>query len=298
MLSLSRSHAKSCLVVAMEIAGLSLAGVTAALAAAVQAAEPLHVVITAFADHESVGPGETFWVAVAQQIAPGWHTYWVNPGDAGQATTLTWALPAGYQAADVQWPIPRVVRMGRDVTYGYEGNVVLLQQVRAPAVLQTAPASLAVDVHWLACKEACIPEHARTELTVRQTATAPGIASANSSTVFNAARDRLPRPAPWPASLSVHASRIELSLNGAGRDLRPGSPVHFLPRTWGSIDNAAVQKPEWIGNDLVLTMTRGDLRDAPLPAIDGVLVVGQASARLPGRGYTVHALAGDSDASR
>jgi hypothetical protein len=37
--------------------------------------------------------GATAWVAMRQVIDPGWHTYWLNPGDAGLATTLTWNLP-------------------------------------------------------------------------------------------------------------------------------------------------------------------------------------------------------------
>jgi DsbC/DsbD-like thiol-disulfide interchange protein len=296
--SLGRYRPEPRLLLATGLAALSLVTAITAGAESVPESGPQHVAITAFADHESVGPGDTFWVAVAQQIEPGWHTYWINPGDAGEATTLTWTLPPGYEVGEVQWPVPRVFRAQRDVTYGYDGEVVLLQQVRAPAALPTAPASLAVEAHWLVCKEVCLPEHARTAVAVRQVATAPGLAAAHARALFNAARRRLPRPAPWPASLRVGPSNLELTLHGAAGDLRPGSPVHFVPRTWGAIDNAAVQRPEWTGADLVLGMTRGDLREAPLPLIDGVLVVGPASARRAGRGYDVHAVAVDPGASR
>jgi DsbC/DsbD-like thiol-disulfide interchange protein len=298
MLPLNRYHPKSWIVVAVELATLSLVTATLAGAETMPRGEPPHVAIAVFADHESVGPGETFWVAVAQQIEPGWHTYWVNPGDAGQATTLTWTLPPGYQVGEVQWPVPGVLRMGRDVTYGYEGKVVVLQQVRAPAAPAIATVSLAVEIRWLVCKEACIAEHARSEVAVRQIAAQPGLAAPRSEALFNAARDRLPQPAPWSASLLVHPSSLDLTLHGAARSVPPGSPVRFLPLAWGSVDNAAVQRPEWLGDDLVLTMTRGDLRDAPLSVIDGILVVGPASARRPGRGYVVHALTGDTAAVR
>ena len=43
-------------------------------------------------------PGSTAIVAVRQDIEPGWHTYWRNPGDSGGATTLTWTVPAGIRA--------------------------------------------------------------------------------------------------------------------------------------------------------------------------------------------------------
>ena len=46
-------------------------------------------------------PGSTAVVAVRQQIQPGWHTYWRNPGDSGGPTTLDWTLPAGVKAGDI-----------------------------------------------------------------------------------------------------------------------------------------------------------------------------------------------------
>eukprot|EP01042_Synura_sphagnicola_P020361 gene20361-25838_t len=33
----------------------------------------------------SAAPGKTVTIGLRQTIAPGWHTYWRNPGDAGEA---------------------------------------------------------------------------------------------------------------------------------------------------------------------------------------------------------------------
>jgi thiol:disulfide interchange protein DsbD len=49
----------------------------------------------------AVGPGQSVWVALEFTIRDGWHTYWRNPGDSGQATTLQWSLPAGFTAGDI-----------------------------------------------------------------------------------------------------------------------------------------------------------------------------------------------------
>ena len=46
----------------------------------------------------AIAPGQSFWVALELNIRDGWHTYWRNPGDSGQATTLKWVLPAGFTA--------------------------------------------------------------------------------------------------------------------------------------------------------------------------------------------------------
>src|ERR1035438_5443799 len=54
----------------------------------------------------SVAPGQSFFVALELDIREGWHTYWRNPGDSGQATKLTWALPDGWSAGEIQWPAP------------------------------------------------------------------------------------------------------------------------------------------------------------------------------------------------
>ncbi len=64
------------------------------------------------AEHFTVFPGGTVAVALEQTIAPGWHTYWVNPGDVGQPTTLTWSLPPGWKAGPLQWPYPKRLPVG------------------------------------------------------------------------------------------------------------------------------------------------------------------------------------------
>ena len=46
----------------------------------------------------TIAPGQAFWVALEFNIRDGWHTYWRNPGDSGQATSLKWQLPAGFAA--------------------------------------------------------------------------------------------------------------------------------------------------------------------------------------------------------
>ena len=37
----------------------------------------------------------------------GWHSYWVNPGDSGLRTRITWDLPDGFTAQQTRWPAPQ-----------------------------------------------------------------------------------------------------------------------------------------------------------------------------------------------
>ena len=85
------------------------------------------------AEQGEIAPGGTVAVALEEVIRPGWHTYWVNPGDAGAPTTLSWALPPGWKAGAIQWPYPKRLPVGPLMDYGYEGTVWLLTTVTAPA---------------------------------------------------------------------------------------------------------------------------------------------------------------------
>ena len=48
-----------------------------------------------FSEQESIAPGQSIWVALELDIRDGWHTYWRNPGDSGQATQIVWTPAAG-----------------------------------------------------------------------------------------------------------------------------------------------------------------------------------------------------------
>ena len=66
-----------------------------------------HVTAELIADRTALVPGATTTVALRFAIAPGWHTYWRNPGESGLPTTLAWKLPPGFAAGDIVWQIGR-----------------------------------------------------------------------------------------------------------------------------------------------------------------------------------------------
>lgn len=53
------------------------------------------------AEDKAIAPGGTITIALEEKIAPGWHTYWKNPGDAGAPTDIQWKLPAGWKAGAI-----------------------------------------------------------------------------------------------------------------------------------------------------------------------------------------------------
>src|SRR6185369_7641812 len=58
---------------------------------------------------KSVQPGHSVSVALRMEHKPRWHSYWVNAGT-GYPTQLTWDLPSGWAAGDIQWPVPSLIK--------------------------------------------------------------------------------------------------------------------------------------------------------------------------------------------
>ena len=142
--------------------------------------------------------GGTITVGLHLQPNPGWHAYWMNPGDAGLPPTLRWTLPDGFAAADLRFPAPHVIPFGELVTYGFDDPILLLADVAVPAGLSTGDAhTLAAQARWVVCDdELCVPEQADVAVTlpVGDGATAPAQAAA-----FAAAREKVPSKVDWPA---------------------------------------------------------------------------------------------------
>jgi len=106
----------------------------------------------------TIEAGKPFEVGVLLHVQPGWHVYWLNPGDAGLPTSVRWTLPDGFTAGPLRWPLPeRFEQPGGVVGYGYLGDVLLAATVTPPATL-AAEASIPVraEVGWLACAKICV----------------------------------------------------------------------------------------------------------------------------------------------
>src|SRR5208337_3717308 len=68
--------------------------------------------VSLVSDTDAVSPGTPFQIGLRFRLAPGWHTYWRNPGDAGVAPELDLALPKGATAGPLAWPAPQRVTEG------------------------------------------------------------------------------------------------------------------------------------------------------------------------------------------
>src|SRR5271169_1718378 len=121
-----------------------------------------HGTLELVAENQWITAGHTIHVGLHFQLEKGWHVYWVNPGDSGEAPRVKWQLPAGVTAGEMEWPTPRRLGTATIVDFGYEDDVMLIVPLRAGAgVAAQGPgqgtAQLSAEVKVLVCREMCIP---------------------------------------------------------------------------------------------------------------------------------------------
>lgn len=110
--------------------------------------------------------GKTWMLALRfTPSAPEWHGYWSNPGDAGQGMRLALNLPAGWEAGEPLYPVPRRLVISGLMNHIYEGGYAVLVPVSVPAGADVAAASrLTGHVEYLACTDTiCVPQDALLE---------------------------------------------------------------------------------------------------------------------------------------
>lgn len=85
-----------------------------------------------------------------------WHTYWKNPGDAGQEIDVKFYKNGEeFELSDYRWPAPkRYIEQGNMWAYGYSGQYALFYDL--PDELKNA--TFKVHGRWLVCMDICIPE--------------------------------------------------------------------------------------------------------------------------------------------
>ncbi len=253
-----------------------------------------HVEVSLLAEKSAVEPGKTITVAVQERIEPGWHTYWINPGDSGEPTSIDWTLPQGLSAGPILWPIPHVIPVGPLAEYGYDDEVVLLTEIQVPEKIEGDSVTLAAKVSYLVCREICIPEERHVELTLPVKSDGAASPSAFAGQIEKA-RSALPAPLPGAASYSANRAKesLRLIVSTDEKLLRGVKGARFFPSTWGSISNPAPQPMKITGGQLTLDLKQGDSKETP-EKLEGLLVLTKGSERI---GYTVTASRGPDSAA-
>ncbi|HLY79569.1 MAG TPA: protein-disulfide reductase DsbD domain-containing protein, partial [Caulobacteraceae bacterium] len=216
-----------------------------------------HVTAELVSERQGIAPGETIHVALRQQIQKGWHTYWRNSGDSGEATRIKWDLPAGWQTSDFVWPAPRRLPVGPLMNYGFEGEVLLPVALTAPANARPGEkVNLQAKASFLVCAEICVPEDANLTLALPVTASSappdPKWAGEIQQVLAEA-----PRPGALSAVFQPRPAGVALAITGAALKGADMADAYFYPFESTVIDHAKPQAIERGPDGLTLTLAPG-----------------------------------------
>lgn len=242
-----------------------------------------HLALSLVSEQDAVVPGQEFTLALHFALEPGWHVYWINPGDSGEPPRVEWELPTGFSAEPLQWPAPRRINDYQVVDYGYEDELVLLTRMRAPPSA-AGSADVKASVRWAVCREVCIADRAQLTLSLPVRAKSE---NGQASALFQRTRANTPVTAPRSWRVRARESKDSFVLTvqgGASRlPLQPGVEPVFFPLEKQQIDNAAAQKVERSGNTLRLIVKKSENLAKPPATLNGVV------SFAPGRAFVIHA---------
>jgi thiol:disulfide interchange protein len=288
---------------AAALAGVPASAQTVALTppAADFAAGPVktgHLEAELVPETTGVAPGGLAYVAIRQTITPGWHTYWRNPGDSGEATSAKWTLPSGWSVGDIVWPAPQRLPLGPLMNYGYTNQVLLPVALNVPASAKPGTSqTLKADVAFLVCADICVPENAKVELTVPVVAGTPP-----TDPKWGAAIEKVITDAPKASGLEA---AVAWAGQGADRVLKLGvtgdgvkgvdlSHAYFFPYDTKALDHAAKQAIEKGPGGLTLTLkpSQQTATATDVPSLDGVLSLGGQTYEVSAKPEPIPAEAG------
>ncbi len=153
------------------------------------------------------------------KLDPGWHVYWSNAGDSGEPPTATWTLPPGITAGAMQFPAPTRLPLGPLMDFGYENTVLFPVPLHvADSVKAGTTAHISADIHWLVCREVCIPGKGTLTLDLPIAPTAA--ANSETAALFAQAAKSLPGalPSGQTATAGTDAQNFVITLHTGQRE--------------------------------------------------------------------------------
>ncbi|NNG25804.1 cytochrome C biogenesis protein [Massilia sp. ML15P13] len=256
---------------------LLVATLLPALAAESNLQQSPRTTVSLVSDHAAVSPGQTLRIGLRQRLAPHWHTYWKNPGDAGSPPNIAFTLPQGATVGAIDWPGPDRFIIGPVASYGYENEIVFPMRLTVPQ--DARPGSQLViesSGDWVVCEKECIPEEGKFRLSLPVEAS-PRPAAAEIRAAFSIADARRPQAAPWKASLAAGGSGLQLLVKGEGITSQSVRSALFFPERWGLIDHVAPQSLEVGQGELSMKLQKAQ-GYAPGPA-KGLLAITDGGGR-------------------
>ena len=226
------------------------------------------------------------------KLEPGWHVYWLNPGDSGEPPRISWTLPNGFRVGPLEFPAPERLPLGPLMDYGYENEVLFPFQIDVASGLTSGSTiTLDANVNWLVCREVCIPEKAQLEEKLDVLSRAGGDASlyfGPDQDLWQRLANQVPRPLPYgdTAIFASTATGFRLTVSTGQRETQ----AQFFPEDQNLVDNPAPQTVTATATGFVLDLKKDANLTASPAQLNGVLELAG------GRNYEISATPGTVNA--
>ena len=220
----------------------------------------------------SIAPGEPFTVALRLEMEEGWHSYWKNPGDSGEPTSIDWSLPSGFEVGAIQWPYPHRIDTSMLTSYGYSDEVLLLTTLTPPEDLEPGT-SLTLDARaeWLICADICLPAHGDVQLTLPVTASSPDPGAG--AEAIAQSRAKLPKTVDaWTVQAARSSGSYTLALTSTDDRRLDLEGAQFYPLEEQVLDHAAPQPVSQEGSTSLIALQQSSYASSPADSLEGVLV--------------------------
>ena len=97
-------------------------------------------------------------------FTPGWHTYWINPGDSGGPPIFEFNSPSGWDINENVWPGPQKIIYPPLMTFGYVDEVIFPFKLNLKNLNDQATE---ITTKFLVCDDICVPEEATLLLSLK-----------------------------------------------------------------------------------------------------------------------------------
>ena len=177
----------------------------------------------------SITPGDELLIGFKFTLNPGWHTYWENPGDAGEGASIKWNLPNDVSASEILWPGPQRIPVEPLMTFGYEDEVVLLTKIYTSEAT-IVPLNLNALVSWYTCKEICIPQEAEVSIPIKLGNKTPSV----SKVILDQTLEEI--PIQFEGTYRVQRLEDSYILQGQLENQDQYDSIYFFPKDYGLTD--------------------------------------------------------------
>lgn len=221
----------------------------AMLIAAPAAAQQMHSRAELVAETRQPAAGQSVTVAFRMTPDQGWHTYWLNPGDAGLGMDVQWSLPTGVKAGPLSYPVPKTLVIAGLMNHVYEGEHAILTQLTiADNIAPGTRLPIHADANWLACShELCLPQRGSFDL---ELVVGNGVVTASAAKQFDSWRMALPQRMDRDAHYRIDGTHISIAVPFA-RNAALDQP-YFFAATDNLVRYAAPQRARRTGDWLVI----------------------------------------------